>query len=425
MPAACTSGRILAQRRRPQQCDRRRDPGRRHGAGDRVARRFRGQTYTILNASGGFGGSFSGLNVTGNSLSPGARNAHLSYDANNVFLMLDPGTIPLPAGASGNQKSVAGGIDNAVLGGATPPAGFNALFNLYGSRLTNALTQISGETATGSQQSAFNAEAVHGADDRPVHRRAKRCGNIGRHILIRRRGRRLRGEPHRPGERGLWRHRQGGRRRASSSAGACGRRASAARRPPTAMPHSGSNTTTSRIYGTAVGADYRLSPNTLAGFALAGGGTNFSVANGGSGRSDLFQAGAFVRHNIGAGLCRRLRWPMAGRTSPPTAPSPSPASIGCAPSSTPMPSRAVSRAAIASSTPWLADRPHALCRRTVHALSICRPMPKARVRRQHFCAELQREDRHRYAQRTRLAHRQILCDADGDPDPARPRRLGA
>jgi uncharacterized protein with beta-barrel porin domain len=36
------------------------------------------------------------------------------------------------------------------------------------------------------------------------------------------------------------------------------------------------------------------------GFSLAGGGTNFSVANGGSGRSDLFQAGAFVRHNVGA-----------------------------------------------------------------------------------------------------------------------------
>ena len=82
----------------------------------------------------------------------------------------------------------------------------------------------------------------------------------------------------------------------------------------------GSNTTTSRIAGAAVGADYRLSPETLAGFALAGGGTNFSVANGGSGRSDLFQAGAFVRHNVGAAYITGARWPMAGRTSPPTAP---------------------------------------------------------------------------------------------------------
>jgi uncharacterized protein with beta-barrel porin domain len=62
----------------------------------------------------------------------------------------------------------------------------------------------------------------------------------------------------------------------------------------------GSNDTTSRIAGTAVGADYLFSPNTLAGFAIAGGGTNFNVNNLGSGRSDLFQAGAYVRHTNGA-----------------------------------------------------------------------------------------------------------------------------
>jgi uncharacterized protein with beta-barrel porin domain len=62
----------------------------------------------------------------------------------------------------------------------------------------------------------------------------------------------------------------------------------------------GSNTATSRIAGVAAGADYLLSPNTLVGFALGGGGTGFSVANGlGSGSSDLFQAGAFARHTIG------------------------------------------------------------------------------------------------------------------------------
>jgi uncharacterized protein with beta-barrel porin domain len=61
----------------------------------------------------------------------------------------------------------------------------------------------------------------------------------------------------------------------------------------------GSNNTSSRLGAVAVGADYRFSPDTIAGFALAGGGTNFSVANGGTGRSDLFQAGAFVRHTVG------------------------------------------------------------------------------------------------------------------------------
>jgi uncharacterized protein with beta-barrel porin domain len=61
----------------------------------------------------------------------------------------------------------------------------------------------------------------------------------------------------------------------------------------------GSNDTTSRIFGTAVGADYLLAPHTIAGVALAGGGTNFSVNNLGSGRSDLFQAGAYLRHSNG------------------------------------------------------------------------------------------------------------------------------
>ena len=62
----------------------------------------------------------------------------------------------------------------------------------------------------------------------------------------------------------------------------------------------GSNNTTSSVFGTAVGADYRISPYTIAGFALAGGGTNFSVAGSGFGHSDLFQAGAFVKHTVGA-----------------------------------------------------------------------------------------------------------------------------
>ncbi|MCS3726131.1 autotransporter outer membrane beta-barrel domain-containing protein [Bradyrhizobium betae] len=54
----------------------------------------------------------------------------------------------------------------------------------------------------------------------------------------------------------------------------------------------------SRSFGTVVGADYALSPQTRMGFALAGGGTGFAN-NFSSGRSDLFQAGAFARHSIG------------------------------------------------------------------------------------------------------------------------------
>lgn len=61
---------------------------------------------------------------------------------------------------------------------------------------------------------------------------------------------------------------------------------------------SSSNSSSSQIFATVVGADYSLSPQTRLGFAMAGGGTNFA-GNAGSGRSDLFQAGAFIRHTIG------------------------------------------------------------------------------------------------------------------------------
>ncbi|WP_246660941.1 MULTISPECIES: autotransporter outer membrane beta-barrel domain-containing protein [unclassified Tardiphaga] len=61
---------------------------------------------------------------------------------------------------------------------------------------------------------------------------------------------------------------------------------------------SGTNTPSSRIGGVAVGADYHLSAQTVVGFAMAGGATNFSVAGGGGGRSDLFQVGGFVRQSI-------------------------------------------------------------------------------------------------------------------------------
>jgi uncharacterized protein with beta-barrel porin domain len=63
-----------------------------------------------------------------------------------------------------------------------------------------------------------------------------------------------------------------------------------------AMP--GAGAANSGVYGTIVGADYAVSERTTIGFALAGGGTYFNSGFG-SGRSDLFQAGSFVRHMIG------------------------------------------------------------------------------------------------------------------------------
>ena len=56
----------------------------------------------------------------------------------------------------------------------------------------------------------------------------------------------------------------------------------------------GSNNVTASTFGFASGMDYHFTPDTLAGFALAGGGTNWGLANGlGNGRSDAFQVGAY------------------------------------------------------------------------------------------------------------------------------------
>jgi outer membrane autotransporter protein len=65
-------------------------------------------------------------------------------------------------------------------------------------------------------------------------------------------------------------------------------------------PIIGSNNVASKTYGSAVGADYRLTPDTVAGFALAGGGTNWNLAQGlGGGRSDTFQAGVYGKTQAG------------------------------------------------------------------------------------------------------------------------------
>src|SRR5258708_39309805 len=62
----------------------------------------------------------------------------------------------------------------------------------------------------------------------------------------------------------------------------------------------GSRDTTARVWGLAAGADYKVTPDSLIGFAVAGGGTGFSLANNlGSGSADPFQAGVFRPHNFG------------------------------------------------------------------------------------------------------------------------------
>ena len=250
--------------------------------------------YTILQSAGLNGTTFSGLSNTG---LPAGFTDSLSYTSTAVFLNLTA-NIGGGGGLNGNQQNAAKGINSFFNAGGTVPVGFLNLFNLSGAPLANALTQISGETATGSQQTTFNAMGQFmGLMTDPFMNRS--------------------GGPGSP---------------APSSGYADEARAYAARSNPTdvfamftkappAPPFEqrwavwaagfggsqntdgntalGSNNTISSIAGTAVGADYLISLNTIAGFALAGGGTSFGVANGGSGHSDLFQAGAYLRHTNG------------------------------------------------------------------------------------------------------------------------------
>ena len=63
----------------------------------------------------------------------------------------------------------------------------------------------------------------------------------------------------------------------------------------------GSHSTTSQTFAFAGGLDYRVTPDTLAGFALAGGGTRWGLDQvSGSGRSDMFQAGVYGKTRWGA-----------------------------------------------------------------------------------------------------------------------------
>jgi len=63
----------------------------------------------------------------------------------------------------------------------------------------------------------------------------------------------------------------------------------------------GSHDLSARAYGIATGLDYRVTPYTVVGFALGGGGTNYGLPNGlGGGRSDMFQAAAYTVTRVNA-----------------------------------------------------------------------------------------------------------------------------
>jgi T5SS/PEP-CTERM-associated repeat protein/autotransporter-associated beta strand protein len=249
--------------------------------------------YDILH-SGGLGGTtFGGVAPMTN------LAASLSYSGTDVYLDATAAQLGRSTALNVNQQNVATALNNFFNNGGTLPPGFVSLYGLTGSSLGNALTQASGELGTSSQQTTFQAMSQFmGLLTDPFMNRTG-------------------GDNPPPGATGYADEGD------SASAYAATKRTDAfamfTKAPPAPFVQRwnvwaagyggsqttdgnasvGSNSTTSSIYGTAVGADYLFSPNTVAGFALAGGGTSFSVNGAGSGRSDLFQAGAYFRHTEG------------------------------------------------------------------------------------------------------------------------------
>nr|WP_249809710.1 autotransporter domain-containing protein [Bradyrhizobium sp. 139] len=235
--------------------------------------------YTILTA-GSVSGTFGSL---ANSNLPSNFHTELSYDGTHAYLNLILNFVAPPGhGLSGNQQNVG----NAIIDSFNRNGGISLVY----SGLTSAgLTQASGETAAGSQQTTFQAMSQFmglltdpssagretGASAPPAYADSTPPAAARDAFAML--------PPAKTFEQrwNVWAAGFGGSQTTDGN---------------TAQ---GSNSGTSRLFGTAAGAVYWFSPQTLAGFALAGGGTNFSVTGGGTGRSDLFQAGAYVRHTNG------------------------------------------------------------------------------------------------------------------------------
>jgi uncharacterized protein with beta-barrel porin domain len=248
------------------------------------------RAYTILSAAGGLGGTTFGTLTTTNL--PANFTASLGYTATDVILNLSA-TLGAP-GLSINQQNVAGAINAFFNNGGTLPPGFLSLFNLTGANLGNALTLLSGEAATGAQQAAFQLtnqflgimldpfvdgrNSIAGAGG-PALGFAPEREELPDDIALA--YAKLLKAPPKPqtfDERwSVWGAGYGGGNRTSGD--------------PAVV---GSHDLTARTAGGAAGLDYHLSRDSVVGVALAGGGTDWSLAQGlGGGKSDAFQAGIY------------------------------------------------------------------------------------------------------------------------------------
>jgi autotransporter-associated beta strand protein len=258
---------------------------------------FTSRSYDILHAAGGLGGTtFGGAAINNPNFA-----TSLSYTATDVFLNLivDLGT---GGGLNQNQQSVANSINTFVNGGGTLPPAFANLLSLTGDNLAAALSQLSGEVATDADKGAFqlmtqflnlmldpfvagrgtgggpmgfapSAEASFPADIASAYAQALKAPGMP-----------LKAAPKTFDRWSVWAAGFGGTNQTNGD------------------PVVGSNAVAAHDFGFAAGADYRSSPDTVVGFALAGGGTSWGLAQSlGSGKSDAFQGGVYGTTHWGAG----------------------------------------------------------------------------------------------------------------------------
>nr|WP_235885277.1 autotransporter domain-containing protein [Bradyrhizobium frederickii] len=252
--------------------------------------------YTILTAAGTLAGSTFNPNVASN---VPTLNGTLSYDPKNVFLNVNI-NFAQGGGLNVNQQNVANTLTNFFNTTGSIPLAFAALSPA-------GLTTASGELGTGIIQAAINADGQFlnlMLDPTVVGRSGgfARAGSVAQFAESNEAATYAAMRPATAREReayamatkapllssrlssrwSLWAAGYGGSAEVGGNAPV------------------GSQDLTARAWGGAAGADYRISVDTLVGFALGGGGLNYSLANAmGSGSADLFQAGVYGRHNFG------------------------------------------------------------------------------------------------------------------------------
>jgi len=256
------------------------------------------QVYTLLTASGGVTGTFNPDVV-------GVKNkVDLFYDANNVYLCDHcklESIQPAPPGATPTQlpadiSNVVGGIDAAIDNDVTLPSRFQNLRGLSRQQFLNALSQLTGENHTGAQQAGFQVmdrflrllldpfaatRAVGGAGS-AIGFAPERSAAFPADVALAYAS--VLKAPAAPAQPAL------ASRPWNIWASGYGGNANIGGEPLTI----GSHDTRVRDYGYAAGLDYRIAPDTTAGFALGGAGSNWNLASGlGGGRSDVFQAGFY------------------------------------------------------------------------------------------------------------------------------------